>query len=71
MCCVCVPPAPLACAQALRAEIVSDAVLTPLRQAHAFWTPLEPTWTWLTAPWFLVENYMYKRVLEVCACRHR
>jgi hypothetical protein len=62
------PHATVAAIAALRAEIVRDAPLSP---------PSDATWaayvaphagcTWLTAPWWLVENYTYQRVREAVA----
>ena len=56
--------------RALAAEIAAGAPLKPLVAPSAEWESalaphLEAGDTWLSAPWFLVENYLYKRMLEL------
>ena len=56
--------------RALAAEIGAGCSLKPLQAAPDTWvSELEPvlaaSQTWFTAPWFLVENYFYKRILEL------
>lgn len=55
---------------ALRDEITANVPLVPLRDPSAAWSAaLEPCvraqQSWYSAPWFLVENYFYKRLLEL------
>ena len=54
----------------LAGEIAAGAPLKPLVAASDEWTAaLTPCLaagdTWFSAPWFLVENYLYKRMLEL------
>ena len=57
--------------RALADEIRAGAPLRALREPSAAgWIAelaphLDAGATWFTAPWFLVENYLYKRVLEL------
>jgi hypothetical protein len=75
-------PAALAALQALRHEVTTDAPLTPLRanQPEGAWRgDLRAlaedgavvadcaVLTWQCAPWFFVECYFYKRILDVLA----
>ena len=51
-------------------EIAAGAPLMPLAAATDEWAAaLAPRLaagdTWFSAPWFLVENYLYKRMLEL------
>ncbi len=53
----------------LRDEIAAGEPLAPLAKPSAEWRDalrphLDARDTWLSAPWFLVENYLYKRILE-------
>ena len=54
----------------LAGEIAAGAPLRPLAAASDEWAAaLAPRLaagdTWFSAPWFLVENYLYKRMLEL------
>ncbi|KAL1524069.1 hypothetical protein AB1Y20_018980 [Prymnesium parvum] len=54
----------------LAAEIECGKPLQALKAPPATWAAemaplLAETNTWFTAPWFLVENYFYKRILEL------
>eukprot|EP00965_Chrysotila_dentata_P206594 6183619-Pleurochrysis_carterae.AAC.4 len=57
--------------EALADEIARDAPLRALTaEPSAAWEAemmplLEAKQTWLSAPWFTVENYFYKRILEL------
>ena len=56
--------------RALGGEIAVGAPLKPLAAPSAEWeAALAPLLaageTWFSAPWFLVENYLYKRMLEL------
>ena len=50
--------------EALKSDIQSNKPLLPLGRKD--WDPfLQDSDTWLDAPWFLVENYFYKRILAI------
>lgn len=55
----------------LAAEIAAGAPLKPLRERSAWDAELAPhlaaAGTWFSAPWWVTENYFYKRMLELTA----
>ena len=56
--------------QTLKQQIQDNQPLRPLNNPTREWEEelkphLERGCTWFSAPWFLVENYFYKRILEI------
>ena len=65
------PAATVAALRALQADITSNAALPDLdtedtaEDGWACWAPpAPPTNTWLSAPWFAIENLFYRRVRD-------